>query len=53
MLYLSRIDIYVHHVWFFLTIIRLSGDIGENPGPKRNSDQMFSICQWNLKSISE
>ena len=51
--YLSRIDVYVHHIWFFLTIIRLSSDIGENLGPKRNPNQIFSICHWNLKSISK
>ena len=42
-LYLSMIGIYVHHIWFSLTIIRLSGDIEENAGPKRNSNQSFSI----------
>ena len=36
-LYLSMIGIYLHHIWLSLTIIRLSGDIEENPGPKRNS----------------
>ena len=51
-LYLSMIGIYVHHIWLSLTIIRLSGDIEENPGPKRNSNQSFSICHWNLNSIT-
>ena len=45
------IGIYLHHIWLSLTIIRLSGDIEENPGPKRNSNQSFSICHWNLNSI--
>ena len=44
------IGIYLHHIWLSLTIIRLSDDIEENPGPKRNS---FSICHWNLNSITE
>ena len=35
-----------------LTIIRLSGDIEENPGIKRSSDQSFPICHWNLNSIT-
>ena len=39
------IDVYVHHIWLCLTIIRLSGDIEENFGPKRSSD-------WNLNSIT-
>ena len=51
-LYLSIIVVYVHHIWLSLTIIRLSGDIEENPGPKRNSNQSFSICHWNLNSIT-
>ena len=28
------------------------GDIKTNPGPKSNSCQSFSICHWNLNSIS-
>ena len=51
-LYLSMIAVYVHHIWLSLTIIRLSGDIEENPSPKRNSNQSFSICHWNLNSIT-
>ena len=46
------IGIYVPHIWFSLTIIRLSGDIEENPGPKCNSNQLFSICHRNLNSIT-
>ena len=34
-----------------LIIIKLSGGIEENPGPKRNSNQSFSVCHWNLNSI--
>ena len=51
-LYLSMIGVYVHHIWLSLTIIRLSGDNEENPGPKCNSNQSFSICHWNLNSIT-
>ena len=32
--------------------IRCSGDIGPNPGPKLNFSQSFSICHWNLNSVS-
>ena len=46
------IGVYVHHIWLCLTIIRLSGYIEENPGPIRNSNQSFSICHWNLNSIT-
>ena len=34
-------------------VISLSGDIEINPGPKLNAlNQCFSICHWNLNSIS-
>ena len=42
-LYLSMIGVYVHHIWLSLTIIRLSGDIEENPGPKCNSNFYLSL----------
>ena len=32
--------------------MKLSGDVEENPGPKPSSSQNFSICRWNLNSIS-
>ena len=47
-LYLSMIGVYVHHIWLSLTIIKRSGD----PGPRSNSNQSFSICHWNLNSIT-
>ena len=40
-LYLSMIGVYIHHIWLSLTIIRLSGDIEENPGPKCTSSQLL------------
>ena len=32
-------------------MITLSGDVGLNPEPKRNTVQTLSICHWNLNSI--
>ena len=29
-----------------------SGDIETNPGPRRNLNNHFAICHWNLNSIS-
>ena len=46
------IGVFVHHILPYLSLIRLSGDIEENPGPKRNSNQPFFICHWNLNSIT-
>ena len=51
-LYLSTTGVYIYHIWLSLTIIRLIGDMEENPGPKCNSNQSFSICCWNLNSIT-
>ena len=38
--------------WSRPFLILLSGDIETNPGPKPISEQSFSICHWNLNSIS-
>ena len=46
------IGVYFHHIWLSFTIIRLSGDIEENPGPRCNSNQSFSVCHRNLNSIT-
>ena len=43
---------YVFHVWLFLILTKRSGDIEQNHRPKSNSSQSFSICHWNLNSIS-
>ena len=37
------------HIFY---LIKLSGDIEENPGPKINSSQKRSISHWNLNSIA-
>ena len=33
-------------------LILLSGDVEINPGPRHNSGEFFSICHWNLNSMS-
>ena len=39
---------------FILLISFVCGDIELNPGPKnRNSGYNFSVCHWNLNSITE
>ena len=43
---------YFFHVWLFLIRTKRSGDIEQNPEPKPNSCQSFSICHWNRNSIS-
>ena len=39
-------------VWSIPFLILLSGDIETNPSPKPIAGQNFSICHWNLNSIS-
>ena len=33
-------------------MILLSGDVEINPGPRHNSGEFFSICHWNINSVS-
>ena len=37
---------------YYIYIILLCGDVKLNPGPKLNSSKCFSICHWNLNSIT-
>ena len=39
-------------LWYFFRLLELSGDIEFNPGPKPDSSRSFSICNWNLNSMS-
>ena len=32
-------------------MIILSGDVEINPGPRRSTDKIFSVCHWNLNSL--
>ena len=45
-------SIFVVYLLYNIRLIRLSGDIEVNPGPKPSSFKNFSICHWNLNSIS-
>ena len=38
--------------FFFSRKPLLNGDIENNPGPKRNLSNHFTVCHWNLNSIS-
>ena len=43
---------YEFAAWSIPFSILLNGDIETNPGPKSIAGQSFSICHWNLNSIS-
>ena len=45
-------SIFVLCLLYQIRLIRLSGDIMLNPGPKPSSFKCFSICHWNLSSIT-
>ena len=52
-IYLLIISNFLEYLWVASRIISLSGDIEINPGPKANAlNWCFSICHWNLNSIS-
>ena len=50
--FLHLIIWYDFAAWSIPFSILLSGDIETNPGPKPIAGQSFSICHWNLNSIS-
>ena len=51
-LHISLISFYVNHFWFFKIVLKLSGNVAANTGPKPSSSQSFFSCHWNLNSIS-
>ena len=51
-LYTFMLATYIRHICVCSVLITLSGDIEKNPGPKPSSCDKFSICRWNLNSIS-
>ena len=38
--------------WLYSILLLLGGDVELNPGPKQSSINAFSICHWNLNSLS-
>ena len=51
-LYTFMLATYIGHIWLCSILIILSGDIEKNPGPQSSSCDKFSICHWNLNSIT-
>ena len=48
----TSIFVFTFFVSFLSRKLPLSGDIETNPGPRRNLSNHFTICHWNLNSIS-
>ena len=51
-LYISILLLYANYFGLYEIILKLSGDIEKNPGPKPSSNQSSYICHWNFNSIS-
>ena len=45
-------SIFVVYLLYHIRLIRLSSENELNPGPKPSSIKCFSICLWNLNSIT-
>ena len=42
---------FIQFIWVHALLIRQSGDIEMNPGPRLNPCHSFSIFNWNLNSL--
>ena len=51
-LYICMMVLNISFIWLYSILVKLSGDVGENPDPKPKSSQRFSICHWNVNSVS-
>ena len=43
---------FIQFVWVHALLIRQSGDIEMDPGPRSNPSHNFSICHWILNSLT-
>ena len=43
--------LYPYHIWLYLTVIKLIGDVEENHGLKCSSCHSFSLFHWNVNVI--
>ena len=50
--FLYIFSIFLVYLLYHFRLIRLIGDIELNPGPQPSSFKCFSICHWNLNSIT-
>ena len=44
--------VYLRYIWLCSILVKLRGDVEENPGPKPMPCQSFSICHWNVNRVS-
>ena len=53
-IYLSVLIVimFIQLIWVHTLLIRQSGDIEMNPGPRPNPCHKFSVCYWSLNSLT-
>ena len=51
-LYWNILSSFMPSIWYCKCLLQLSSDIELNSGPKPISCKSFSICHWNLNSIT-
>ena len=51
-LYIFITVLYLRYIWLYSILVKLSGDVEGNLGPKPKPCQSFSICHWNVNSVS-
>ena len=39
-------------IWLYTLVISLRGEVEVNHGPRIKANNTFSICHWNLNSLS-
>ena len=44
--------LYLRYIWLYSILVKLSDVDEENPSPKPKPCQSFSICHWNVNSVS-
>ena len=44
--------LYLRYIWLYSILVKLSGDVEEKSGLKPKPCQSFSICHWNVNSVS-
>ena len=50
-LYIFMTVLYLRYIWLYSILVKLSGDVEENPGPKPKSCQSFWIYHWKVNSV--
>ena len=51
-LYIFTTVLYLRYIWLYSILVKLSGDVEENPGLKPKPCQSFLICHWNVNNVS-